>query len=700
MGVEAYLLPLIGIGYLGWLGTLVIVPSQRRYAYAMAAGATVVWAAAAYWDRFQEPLADSAVATVGVLRLWAWVFLVDRLISYWDIGPEPAPAGGSGRRSSRAALLLASLIAAASIAMTIRADLYGPLYEPLDNATLGRLCLAVIGLVLLETLLTLAPSLARWAIKHMLIGFGAAFAFDLFLYSEAMLLKQIGEVTAAVQPFVIAFALPLIWISERRLRGIRSDIAVSRTVMLRTTALIASGLYLLGVAGIGFLIQRFGWTWGPALQMAGFIGALLVLAVMLASSQVRAQTRWWLSRNFFRLHYDYRNEWLRFVETMAGEDALAGRLHWRAIKATADLMDCSSGALYLRTRHSGFRLAAEMALGSAQEAGTLPPSLWARLQPEAPIVDLTALDSPPEGPEARWLDQIDGGWVLLGLQHRRRLVGALVLAFPRVRRPLSWEDRDLLQIFSAQIGSYIAEEQVTLALAEAQRFERMSKNFSFIAHDIKNLVTQLSLVVSQAKRHGDNPEFQKDVLSTVADSVEKMRTMLLRLRDVQPGDGDPENGPVALGPLVADLFQRKGALIGRLTVGSLDDTLHVRADPTTLAAVLENLVQNALDAVGQDGQVTVHLVRRESPDGVAEAVLAIEDNGIGMTQAFIDDHLFQPFVSTKETGFGLGMYQCREWVERWQGRLELQSVPGQGTTARVVLPVAGEPAAANRNETH
>ena len=688
MEVNAILLPAIGLGYLAWLGSLLFGRSgPGRWPFATAAAATVLWAGVLFWDERAADLPMGIVTVAGVLRLWAWVWLVGRILALWHGGApsdEPNPVKPPGQLPVR----VGSLIAIASVAMVLVAEYAGPIYEPLDNAAIGRLCLAVIGLLLLENLLTLAPSPARWAIKHLLIGLGAAFAFDLFLYSEAMLLKQIGSVTSDVLPYVIGFALPLLWISERRLRGIRSEVTVSRTVMLRTTALVGSGVYLLGVAGAGFLIQQFGWTWGPALQMAGFIGALMVLAMMLASSQVRARTRWWLSRNFFRLHYDYRSEWLRFVETMAGEDAQAGRLHQRAIKATADLLDCSSGVLYLRTRHGGFGPVADLAFSSALSLGPPPAALLDRLQPEAALIDLTAEGKSFGARETAWCDAIDARWVLLGLFHRRRLVGAILLASPRVERPLSWEDRDLLQIFSAQIGSYVTEEQVTLALAEAQRFERLSKNFSFIAHDIKNLVTQLSLIVTQAKRHGDNPEFQQDVLSTVAESVEKMRTMLLRLREVQAGDDTPALQRIALGPLVKDLFQRKGALIGRLAVGSLDDALQVLAEPTTLAAVLENLVQNALDAVGDDGRVSVGLVRRIRSGAGDEAVITIEDNGQGMTQDFIDDHLFQPFISTKETGFGLGMYQCREWVERWNGRLEMESTPGEGTRARVVLPLA------------
>ena len=689
MDATAIFVPLVGLSYLVWLVSLLFRPGSGPWPFLMTAAATVAWAALTYLEGQLYPLPDSLQAVAGLVRSWTWIWVIDRTIIQFNSASLRQDGSKAPTGFGRLPFQIGSAIAAASVIAVLIVPLTGPLYEPVDNGALGHLCLAITGLLLIENLLSLAPSPARWAVKHMLIGFGAAFAYDLFLYSEAILLKQIGTVTEEVLSLVIAFILPLLWISKRRLRGIQSGIAVSRTVMLRTTALVGSGLYLLAVAGVGFLVQNFGWRWSPALQMGGSIGALLVLAVMLASSQVRARTRWWLSRNFFRLHYDYRSEWLQFVDTMAGEDALAGRLHQRAIKTASDLLDCASGALYLRTRHTGFRLAEDLALSIAHSNGPPPERTLARMQPDAPIVDLTSanLDLTPE--ETAWRDGIPNCWIVMGLQHRRRIVGAILLASPRVHRPLSWEDRDLLHIFSAQIGSYIAEEQVTLALAEAQRFERVSKNFSFIAHDLKNLVTQLSLIVSQAKRHGDNPAFQADVLSTVADSVEKMRTMLLRLRDVQSNDDQPKLQLIPLGPLVTDLFQRKGALIGRLTVGAMDNSLQVMADPTPLAAVLENLVQNALDAVSTDGQVTVGLLHQTDQDGVEEAVVTIADNGLGMTQAFIDDHLFQPFLSTKETGFGLGMYQCREWMERWRGRLELSSAPGYGTQARVVLPLTG-----------
>ena len=59
-----------------------------------------------------------------------------------------------------------------------------------------------------------------------------------------------------------------------------------------------------------------------------------------------------------------------------------------------------------------------------------------------------------------------------------------------------------------------------------------------------------------------------------------------------------------------------------------------------------------------------------------------------MTDAFVRDHLFRPFASTKSTGYGIGMYQTRDLIERWGGHLEIESEVGTGTTARVLMPLA------------
>ncbi len=557
----------------------------------------------------------------------------------------------------------------------------------------AHLALAILGLLLVENLFRQTAAGARWAFKHLLIGLGGLFAFDLFLYSAALLFKQIDPVIAAARPLVNAAVVPFVLVAAARIRTLSFDVGVSRAAVLQTTALLGSGIYLLAVAGIGYLMRELNLTWGPVLQMLFFSGAAMVLAVLLLSGQLRARMKMFIAQNFFAFAYDYRHEWLRFIRTMSAGDE-GGTLYNRAVQAMADVLECSAGALYLRGRGDIYSLAGRVQWACAATRPTLPAALVEQMERSEEVLNLRGgIELPGENPDraaevTTWIQGLEAPWLLIPLRARGQIVGAILVGQPRAPRALNWEDEDLLDILGVQIGSYIAEEQATRALIEAQRFERLSKRFSFVAHDLKNLVSQLSLILHHAERHGNNPEFQRDVLETVRGSVEKMQAMLVRLRE--GADSEPAGEAVALAPLLNELLERKKPLREVLRVGTIEDGIQVRADRMALSGILDNLVQNSLEAVGTDGRVEIRCRARRG-----DAVIEIADNGPGMTQAFIERKLFEPFASTKGGGFGIGMYQARELAEGWGGRIEVESQVGAGTTVRLLLPLAssGDPSA-------
>ena len=128
-----------------------------------------------------------------------------------------------------------------------------------------------------------------------------------------------------------------------------------------------------------------------------------------------------------------------------------------------------------------------------------------------------------------WLAGLERAWAGAPLIHKGRLVGLVVLEHPPYRRPLDWEDFDLLRAAGIQAASYIAEARSQQALADARRFDEFNRRFAFILHDIKNLVSQLTLVARNAERHADNPEFRADMIATLQSSVAKMNDLLARL---------------------------------------------------------------------------------------------------------------------------------------------------------------------------
>ena len=129
-----------------------------------------------------------------------------------------------------------------------------------------------------------------------------------------------------------------------------------------------------------------------------------------------------------------------------------------------------------------------------------------------------------------WLKDDRRVWLVVPLTHMSGLLGFVVLGRPRAPRDLNWEDFDLLKTAGRQAASYIAEEQASQSLAKARRFEDFNRQFAFVVHDIKNLAGQMSLILKNAERHGDNPQFQIDVLATVADSLKRMHALLDQLK--------------------------------------------------------------------------------------------------------------------------------------------------------------------------
>ncbi|WP_425501048.1 XrtA/PEP-CTERM system histidine kinase PrsK [Skermanella pratensis] len=635
---------------------------------------TAAWAGAEAFARIVAPLPPAVPEALLVLRSAGWLLFL--LVVLREV--THGPAAGFWRNPLAAIAGAVTAVALADAAVPL------PVNRFADISLVAGLALAVLGLLLVENLFLFTRDSARWTFKHLLIGLGGLFAFDLFLHSGALLLGRTDPLALAARPLVQVLAVPFLLVSAARIRTLSFDVTISRETVLHTTALVGSGVYLLGVAAIGYLLRETSMTLGPLVQMLFFMGAVMVLAVLLLSGELRARARMAIARNFFTFTYDYRREWLRFIRTLSDSASKTG-LHERAVRAMADVFECSSGALFLRGRGDIYAMAARYNWSGGAGMLALPNALAERLGERRVVLNLRdGLDlsgDPAEQAVLGWLRRLNAPWLLVPLRLRDEIVGAIVLSEPRAPRDLTWEDEDLLEILGVQVGSYIAEEQASRALFEAQRFERLGQSFSFVAHDLKNMVSQLSLILQHAGKHGDKPEFQRDTLETIGDSVERMRALLGRLRERAETGPEPVAGAADLRAMLLDVVEPRRHALPGLAFGRLDEGVAIAVDRLGFTAAIENLVQNAIDATR--GRIRV--------SGFAEgghAVVEVWDDGPGMTDAFIRDHLFRPFASTKSTGYGIGMYQTRDLIERWGGHLEIESEVGAGTTARVLMPLA------------
>jgi putative PEP-CTERM system histidine kinase len=570
-----------------------------------------------------------------------------------------------------------------------------PFNVPTDAATLGHIGLSIAGLALIEQLFRNTRPQRRWATKFLYLGLGVIFAYDFFLYADALLFKRLDPAVWEARGLVSAMAAPLIAVAASRNPEWSLDVFVSRRMVLHSAAIFGAGIYLLAMAGMGYYIRAYGGAWGTTLQLVFVTGAGVLLFVLLFSGQLRAKARVILSKHFFNYKYDYREEWLSFTHTLSSGQSNEP-LRERAIRAAAEIVHSNGGLLWTRREPGDFTLAAAWNMnepGVRSERGD--SSLVRFLEQQQWIIELNQCERDAEmyGDLAlpEWLQKLHRAWLVIPLLHGEELKGFLVLAEPRAVQELNWEDRDLLKTAGRQVASYVVLLETTEALWASRQFEAFHRLSAYVVHDLKNIAAQLALVVSNAARHKANPVFIADAFSTVANATERMNRLLTQLRKETRTDGSAQS--VAL---VAAACQAVAARAARRPTPTPqikpDDEPWVRVDQERLIAVLEHLIQNAQEATGEEGVVEVSVYSENQM-----AVVAIRDTGCGMDAKFIREQLFKPFTTTKgNAGMGIGVYESYEFTRAAGGELTVVSRPGQGSTFFLRLPRSENPGTADR----
>ncbi|MDO8860438.1 PEP-CTERM system histidine kinase PrsK [Haliea sp. E1-2-M8] len=547
------------------------------------------------------------------------------------------------------------------------------------------LVLALAGLLLIEQLYRNAAPEERWALKFLCLGLGAIFTWDFFMYSEALLFRQLNPDLLQARGLVNAVVAPLLGVAFARYGSWRVQLQVSRQAVFHTVTLMGAGMYLLGMAAIGYFLKYMGGTWGTVLQLSFLVAAGTLLASLLFSGRLRALLRVQLSKHFFSYRYDYREEWLKFTRALAG---LSGDVAEGIIHTMAPLANSPAGLIWGGSEGQPLRLLAHWGMpvpeGAAEGLGNLPA--W--LQRTDWVIDLAEWRHTPdlytdlELPE--WLGNNPSLWLIIPLTFRDRLEGVLMLKQSKLKHSINWEDRDLLKTAGRQAASHLAQHLASQALVEARQFDAFNRLSAYVVHDLKNILAQQSLIVSNAARHRNNPAFIDDMINTVENSVARMQRLMEQMRS---GVRSAAAGQVALAPLLQQVVAARDETRPVPQLELVEDA-RVEADSERLATVFNHLIQNAQEATPVDGRVTVNLnIDRH------QAIVAIADTGRGMDADFLRQRLFRPFESTKGlTGMGIGAFESREYIRQLGGDISVESTPGAGSVFRVKLPLVADQA--------
>jgi len=544
----------------------------------------------------------------------------------------------------------------------------------------AALALAIFGLVLTEQCYRRTPVSSRWPVRPLLLGFAGLLAYDVMLYADALLFRVLDVDLWSARGFAQAITVPLFVLTLDRVRNWSFELALSRSVLTGSTALAATGAYLLVIAGAGFFLRYAGGSWGRALEVALLFAALLLLAVISMSGTMRARLRVFVGKHFFTYRYDYREEWLRFTNTLT---SVSPNQPWTAcIQALGDLIESPGGALWLKGADAQFRQMARQSMPAVDQPEAATASLPAFLQRTGWVLEISDVLQRPAGYEGLelppQLTNLPEAWLIVPLQTADDLVGFVVLTPPRVPIDIDWEVRDLLKTAGRQAASYLAYALATEALLEARKFDAFNRLSTFVVHDLKNLIAQLRLLLSNVERHLDNPEFQRDMLRTIEHVVGRMHQLMLQLR---PDAGAEDRSvPVEVAAVAKRIQLLHSSGPSALTLQGGDGIL-AWAHEARLERVLAHLVQNAFEASSRDAPVELRIAE----DG-NDVLIEVIDRGAGMTPEFVRERLFRPFQTTKDTGMGIGAYECQQYVQQVGGRIDVESEPGAGTRVSVRLP--------------
>jgi putative PEP-CTERM system histidine kinase len=557
-----------------------------------------------------------------------------------------------------------------------------------DHAALGGFAQTVVVIELLVTVgilvgleagLRTSRGTTRARLKYLVLGLGAILLVRFSIMTQALLFQSVTAEhfrTASATLFLGNAVIALTLVRDR-LRGV--ELTLSRQMLYRTVIVAVLGLYLFVVGGLGWVLrtlkvpeQTF---WGIVVVFV----TTLVVAVSLVSDRVRWRVKRGLVRHFYRSRYDYREHWVAFTDRL-GSLVTVDELSPRVIEATAEAVGAATGALYLsdepRTRYHLSGVVGTLTWPPAVAAESEVP---ARLQRERHAFWL-GKDQLPTGLSAPTATDLPDA-IAVPLVWRGALTGFMLIGPERTGEPYTPADVEFMGTVAAQAAGSIMTARLSETVAHARAFEAFDRVSAQVMHDLKNSVSALAMLGENASKHGDDPEFQRDTITTLSRTTERMRRLLVRLSTpVDSGPGRLE--PVDLPSLVRDVVKSWQTGPDVRLIEALGSVPAVAGDADALHRVVENLVTNAVEALEGRGTVTVKVYAE-----AGQAVLVVDDTGRGMSADYLRRSLFAPFRSTKKGGWGIGLYQTKQTIDRHGGSIEVETAEGRGTTFSVRLPL-------------
>ncbi len=482
---------------------------------------------------------------------------------------------------------------------------------------------------------------------------------------------------------LVAWALLVIAVLRHRL--LNRNLFISRKIVYSIVAPSLFAVYFLALGTISLVIRLYDYP----LKLVLFwfvvgVGAV-GMAVLAVSEPVRQRLKFFISTHFYVDKYEYRDEWLAFsvlLQNANSEAKVLDTLH----QVLVDSLYTKEIWIWAGSQADGFELVVPTTVTDKKACRLTENDPIISHLGRQPYLDLTCpldvesntfnacLASLPQPRPILFVPLIADG----------QLVGSIGLGPEYTGGRYGQDDFDLLTALGSQAASALIAVRLTEETARMRERRALHNISAFLLHDIKNAASILSLVYANAQEHMDNPEFRKDMITAIGDALHRMdkaQTSLGMLRDRV----DSIWQDVVLCHFLDGLLIRFGRqLPGLNIVLDCPQGITLRTDPQLLETVFENLLLNAYEA--GNGSSQVHITVLLTNDGLT---ISVANEGPAIPEHLLPNQLFQRFVSDKQDGSGIGLWQARLVLQRLGATITADNPSTGGARFVIRLPMTG-----------
>ncbi len=527
------------------------------------------------------------------------------------------------------------------------------------------LIISIAMLFYLENIVRYLRSSMRYQCKHQFFILGV-FAFLIFFYSYLSLISNKGYRQLALVMIFIHILIPVfVFISSNRY-DVYTNTYFDRMKKEKDTQylmiFIGSGLFMVGtLETFRLFISDFKYDSLNAIFSTFLIGLLggFVLSNGFRSILISAFRSY-----FYRDKNDYKLEWEKINSIVNHEEDIYNQI----LSYYLNWAGCEQAVLFLCDRKNKL---SQVAISSgSSKCGQVTDTVFSE-------------DVVHQRANLFWIRNQNNSDLTLSVH---LLVDDILVAICRLQHSSSIQEINdasvsLCETASTAFAIRLRDLQQKEQLIRNEKMTGFNKTIAFLAHDLKNIAAQQQLAMENFPNNKHDLEFLDDFSGTMTSSTNRLSSLIDQF-NTSSSYRKHAGGSVSLEVVLEDIQKRAANMRVQIDFSSNFDSARYSVDSRLLSVVI-NLVKNSVEASSPGNCISINT----SIDNL-KLDLTVTDQGEGMTRDFIDNSLFEPFVTQKKVkGLGIGMFQVKEIIGELDGEIEVESEVGKGTRVTIRFPV-------------